>query len=238
MKRARRWAMLGMAAALVLAAPEQAPAEVETLTQFLEYDQAQGVIAYKVVLRNRGSLPVRGIKLDVDPPCREGAWELSELSKEEVGTRQFSFDLPAGQLIFQPRFSLAYTDNEGERVEIAPGQSRLATTMDFTACQVATGRVTVRFTFTNPGEEPLLFLELSSENPRLAEGSLELGDLKPGETIQKDIEFQLQPGERIFNPTVHLLYHAFYSQGTRIHRSFYTFLQPDLQRVEDALAAR
>ena len=32
MKRARRWAMLGVAAALVLAAPAQAPAELETLS--------------------------------------------------------------------------------------------------------------------------------------------------------------------------------------------------------------
>jgi hypothetical protein len=88
----------------------------------------------------------------------------------------------------------------------------------------------------NIGDEPLLFLELRSENPSFAAGALDLGDLRSGESMTQIIEFELPPGDRFFNPTLHLSYHALYSKGTRLIRNFYTFVQSDLRRVEAALS--
>ena len=90
----------------------------------------------------------------------------------------------------------------------------------------------------NRSKNPVLFLELRSENPSIAEGSLKAESLTPGETQTWVLEYQLDPGERFFNPTLHLDFHVFQSWGMESRRTFTTFLQPDLRKVESALGDR
>ena len=103
---------------------------------------------------------------------------------------------------------------------------------------LATGEVALKLVLSNFSRESLLFVEIWSESPQLPEDRISLGDLAPGEQITDEILFRLPPGEMLFNPTLHLSYHAFETEGTRFHRKFYTILQPRLDRVAEALAER
>jgi len=226
-------------ALFALALGASAPrATVETSMRFLEYDHTQGLLAYEITVRNLGGLPVSHVFLSTDPPALEGTFELSDLAKEERSSRRFTFRMPAETLLFQPRFLLAYTDYEGERIRIEQERPYLAVTVDFVECDLAAGKVAMSIALSNPNPEPVIFLELRSENPPLLGGTTGLGDLGPGDSASYIVHFSVEPDERFFNPTLYLDYHAFHSEGTRIHRSFYTILQPDLGRIEAALSAR
>lgn len=236
---------LAAALAAVLIAGSAPPAAagdpdagVEAVPRFLEYDGDAGILSYEITVRNLGSLPVSNITLESVPGSEEGVFALVDLGPEASALRRFTFRVDEDTDIFQPRFLLSYTDFEGERIRSDAGRTPLAASIDFAACDVAAGRVTLRFTLTNPHAEPLLFLELYAENPRLSDGDLFLGDLGPGATLEVDVPFRLPPGERFFNPTCYLRYHAFHTEGTRIHRLFYTLLETDLRDVEAALARR
>lgn len=235
---AARFARIAVTGALMLTLPGLAGARVETETRFLEFDARAGILAYELTVRNLGSLPVAFVELSAEPSCVEGPLEVSDLAKEHRATRRFTFRMPEGELVFQPRFTLAYTDHEGERHRIESRQSPLVTSIDFESVDLATGEVALRLDFMNPGRESLLFLELWSENPGLEAGRIAIGDLAPGERITREIPYRLPPGEQLFNPTLHVSFHAFETEGTRYHRKFYTILQPRLDRVEEALLAR
>jgi len=211
---------------------------VETQTRFLEFDDSTGSLAYEVSIRNVGNLPISDLELDSEPTSLEGRFSVDELTAGSWARRRFSFRLEPKQRIFQPRFFLAFTNDEGERIKSENERSPLAANVDFTYCDVATGWVDMVFTLTNLGEDPLLFLELRSENPPLSEGPLERKSLGPGESLSWTLEYQIEPGDIFFNPTLHLRYHSFSVSGTRLQKKFYTFLQKDLRKVQEALAAR
>lgn len=237
-----RFGWRGIAAGVVLLAglaiATSAGANVETHTRFLEFDQRGGILAYELTVRNVGSLPVGNVVLSSLPECLEGSLAVMDLAKEEQVSRRFTFQMPEGKLIFQPRFQLAFNDNEGERHRIASRQSPLILSADFAEVELSQGRVVLKLELMNPGEESLLFLELWSENPELLQGRVKLGDLATGKSLSRRFEYSLPVGEVLFNPTLHVSFHAFEADGTRIHRNFYTILQPRLDRVEEALAAR
>ncbi len=225
-------------AALILLACGDAAARVETTTRFLEYDQQAGIVAYEMTLRNLGSLPVSFVSLTAEPGSLEGPLDVSDLVKEQQASRRFTFRMPEGKFIFQPRFSLAYTDHEGQRHHVETKQSPLQMNIDFASVDVAAGEVSLKLHLGNLGTESLLFLEIWSENPPLPGGRIALGDLAPTENRQEEIDIQLTPGEKFFNPTLHFSFHAFETDGTQFHRKFYTILQPRLDRVAEALAER
>ncbi|MBN2172142.1 MAG: hypothetical protein JW819_12555 [Candidatus Krumholzibacteriota bacterium] len=231
-------AMLLLASAFPPARAGDPNAGVEAVPRFLEYDGNEGILSYEITVRNLGSLPVNHITLATEPESLEGSFALDDLGPEASALRRFTFRIDEGTNLFQPRFLLSYTDSEGERIRPDTGRSPLAASIDFAACDVAEGRVTLHFTLTNPHAEPMLFLELYTENPHLTDGTRFLGDLGPGATLEVDIPFRLPAGERLFNPTCYLRYHAFLTEGTRIHRLFYTLLETDLRQVEQALAKR
>ncbi len=223
---------------LLLLGAASVSARVETSTRFLEFDQQAGIVAYELTLRNLGSLPVSFVNLSAEPACLEGPLELSDLIKEQQVSRRFTFTMPDNEFIFQPRFSLYYTDHEGERHSIETNQSPLNVNVDFAAVDLATGEVALKLILGNIGRENLLFLEIWSENPTLPDDRISLGDLGPGERLIEEILIRIRPGEQLFNPTLHLSYHAFVPEGARFHREFYTILQPRLDRVAEALAKR
>jgi len=204
--------------------------------RFLEFDGPAGLLAYEVTLRNLSSLPVSAITLSAEPASLEGPLRVNDLSPEQQISRRFSFAMPAGSQLFQPRFSLEYRNFEGERIVVAPDRSPLLTSIDFVVVDLAAGRVRLRVDFQNPSAESLLFLELWSENPSLADGTLPLGDLGPGERRSQEFELSVPPGTLLFNPTLHISFHAFHADGTRLHRNFMTLLQPRLDRVAAALS--
>jgi hypothetical protein len=214
------------------------PTRVETSMRFLEYDAPRALLAYELTLRNVSNLAVSSVVLTAEPPCLEGPFELADLAREEQASRRFTFPMPADRQVLQPRFELAYTNFEGERIHVPPARSPLMTSVDFAAVDLETGRVSLRVDIQNPGADGLLFIKLWVENPSLAEGTLELGDLGPGERLSREFQLTLAPGELFFNPTLHFSYHAFQAEGTRLHRSFTTMLQPRLDRVAAALAAK
>jgi hypothetical protein len=220
-----------------LMAAETSRGSVETQTRFLEYDQASGSLVYEVSIRNVGRLPVSYIDLESDPPSLEGKFSVDELSSGKWAHRRFSFQLKKGQQVFQPRFRMAFTDYEGERIKSEEERSPLAANVDFSYCDLATGWVDMVFTLSNLGEEPILFLEMRSENPSLPQGVIEHESLSSGESMSWTLEFQLEPGDTFFNPTLYLSYHSFSASGTRLKKKFFTFLQSDLQKVQDTLAA-
>jgi len=231
----------GAAGALLLvalgagAAGGLSPTRVETSMRFLEYDAPRAHLAYELTLRNLSNLPVSSLVLTAEPGCMEGPFAVSELAREEQASRRFTFAMPPGTLVLQPRFDLEYTNFEGERVRVPASRPPLQTSVDFVAVDLDSGRVELRVDLQNPGAEGLLFLELWTENPSQAVGTLRLGDLGPGERRSLDLQFALPPGELLFNPTLHFSYHAFQAEGTRLHRSFTTLLQPRLDRVAAAL---
>ncbi|MCP4546445.1 MAG: hypothetical protein GY835_08285 [bacterium] len=216
----------------------QASGRVETLSRFLEYDQTQNILVYEITLRNLEQLPVSDIELTALPACEEGILEVNELRKEQRVSRRFTFKIEPGKSLFQPRFRLEYTKQDGERVYIEPSKSHIAVSIDFSHVDVAKGLVALKLSITNPNEESLIFIELKTENPKIEEGTMTLGDLKPGCSIHKEILFRTTPGDAFFNPTLYLNYHAFQTSGTKFHRNFYTVLQSDLNRVEAALKER
>ncbi len=218
-------------------AAETSQGSIETQTRFLEYDASRGSLVYEVSLRNVGNLPVSYIDLDSDPPSLEGTFSVDELTTGDWAHRRFSFELKKGQQIFQPRFRLAFTDYEGERIKSEEERSPLVANVDFSYCDIATGWVDMVFTLTNLGEEPILFLELRSENPGLPQGVIEHDSISPGDSFSWTLEFQLEPGDTFFNPTLYLSYHSFSVSGTRLKKKFFTFLQSDLSKVQEALAA-
>jgi len=224
--------------ALGIGAPAAAftPARVETTVRFLEFDGPAGRLAYEVTLRNLSSLPVSAVLLTADPPCLEGPFAAADLAPEEQRSRRFTFAMPEAGQIFQPRFSLEYRNFEGERIAVAPERTPLLTSVDFVAVDLAAGRVRLRVDFQNPGIESLLFLEFWTEHPCLAEDTVPLGDLAAGQHLSREFDFEVPPGTLLFNPTLHISYHAFHAEGTRLHRSFLTLLQPQLDRVAEALA--
>ncbi len=236
--RIKAWKSGVALTALMLIGTANVSARVETSTRFLEFDQLAGIVAYELTLRNLGSLPVSFVNLSTIPACLEGPLELSDLVKEQQVSRRFTFSMPDNEFIFQPRFSLEYTDHEGERHSIETSQSPLNVDVDFAAVDLATGEVGLKLILGNLGRENLLFLEIWSENPPLPEDRIALGDLGPGERLTEEIQIRINPGELLFNPTLHLSYHAFETDGTRFHRKFYTILQPRLDRVAEALAKR
>ncbi len=236
--RALRLAGIAVAVMLALALPGRAGARVETETRFLEFDARAGILAYEMTVRNLGSLPVSFVELSAEPACVEGPLATTDLAKEERVTRRFTFRMAEGKLVFHPRFTLAYTDHEGERHRIETGQSPLVANIDFESVDLATGEVVLQLDLSNPGRESLLFLELWSENPALPDGRIAIGDLAPGERIVRAVDYRFPPGERLFNPTLHVSFHAFETEGTRYHRKFFTVLQPRLDRVEAALNTR
>lgn len=212
-----------------------APARIETSVRFLEFDAPAGLLAYEVTLRNLSSLPVSAITLTAEPICLEGPLRVNDLDPEQQISRRFSFAMPSGSQLFQPRFSLEYRNFEGERIVVAPDRSPLLTSVDFVAVDLDAGRVRLRADFQNPSAESLLFLELWSENPSLDDGTAPLGDLGPGERLSQEFELSVPPGTLLFNPTLHVSFHAFHADGTRLHRNFMTLLQPRLDRVAEAL---
>jgi hypothetical protein len=214
------------------------PTRVETSMRFLEYDAPRALLAYEVTLRNLSNLPVSSVVLTALPACLEGAFAPGDLAREEQASRRFTFPLPSGEHVLQPRFELAYTNFEGERIHVPPTRSALLTNVDFTAVDLEAGIVTLRVSVQNPGADGLLFIELWVENPSLAEGTLELGDLAPGQRLSREVQLKVAPGDVLFNPTLHFSYHAFQAEGTRLHRSFTTLLQPRLDRVAAALGAQ
>ncbi len=214
------------------------PTRVETSMRFLEYDATRALLAYELTLRNLSNLAVSSVVLTAEPACLEGPFELGDLAREEQASRRFTFPMPTGQHVLQPRFELAYTNFEGERIHVPPTRSPLMTSVDFAAVDLETGRVSLRLDIQNPGADGLLFIEVWVENPSLAEGTLELGDLAPGERLSRELHLTLPPGELFFNPTLHFSYHAFLAEGTRLHRSFTTLVQPRLDRVAAALAVK
>ena len=221
----------------VRTASAESSSRVETTTRFVQYDEVQGLLAYEFTLRNVGSLPVSAVRLSTDPPCLEGPLEVGDLGREQQVGRRFTFKIDAQRRVFQPRFELQYTDYEGQRITVAPDRSPLILEVDFAAVDLATGRVSLRVDLNNLGTDNLLFLDLWSENPTLTEGDLALGDLEPGQSLSREVHFQLDPGERYFNPTLHLSFHALKAEGSRLHRRFYTIVQPQLDKVAAALAA-
>jgi hypothetical protein len=229
---------LGLIAPLPHRAVAYSESQVETRTRFLEYDQATGMLAYMISLRNLGNLTVSFVEVSADPPGSEGPFEISDLSKGQMVSRRFSFHLPPGQMLFQPRFNLAYTNFEGQRILIESQERLISTTVDFAECDVETGRVVLDLSIVNIGSGPLIFMELKTDNPHLEGGTLGLEDLKVGKQLKQSIEFQLDPNEIFFNPTLYLTYHAFQTESTQRHRNFITILQPDLRRIESALAER
>jgi len=228
----------GLLLAQIAAANESSKGSVETRTRFLEYDAGRSSLIYEVSLRNVGNLPVSYIELDSDPASIEGSFSVDELGSGDWAKRRFSFKLAPRQKIFQPRFVVAFTDYEGQRIRSEEERSTLAANVDFSYCDVNTGWVDMIFTLTNLGDEPLLFLELRSENPRLPQEFIEKESLSPGEEASWTLEFQLEPGETLFNPTLYLEYYAFGVSGTRLQKKFFTFLQEDLRKVQNALADR
>lgn len=229
---------LALALGALVLASASAGARVETTTRFLELDQKSGILAYELTVRNLGSLPVDAVRLECEPASLEGPLSVTVLAKEEQANRRFTFRMPEQKLIFQPRFKLTYTDNEGERHVRESEQSPLVLGVDFGAVDVARGLVTLKLDLLNTGQESLLFVELWSENPGLPVGKLAIGDLAPGTTRQQLVDFSLPPGELLFNPTLHVSFHAFEAEGTQFHRKFYTIVQSRLDRVEAALAER
>jgi len=213
------------------------PTHVETSLRFLEYDATRGLLAYEVTLRNLSSLPVSSLELSASPPCLEGPFAVGDLAREQQASRRFTFPMQSDAQLLQPRFDLAYTNFEGERIRVPATRPPLLTSVDFAAVDLAAGQVRLRVELHNPGAEGLLFLELWSENPGLAEGTLRLGDLAPGQRLSLELPFAVAPGDLLFNPTLHFSYHAFLAEGTRLHRSFTTLLQPRLDRVAAALEA-
>jgi hypothetical protein len=238
MNAGKPWRIGAALAALMIMTGATASARVETSTRFLEFDQQAGIIAYELTLRNLGSLPVSFVNLSAEPSCLEGPLEVSDLVKEQQVSRRFTFAMAENEFLFQPLFSLGYTDHEGERHSIETSQSPLNVNVDFAAVDLATGEVALKLVLSNFSRESLLFVEIWSESPQLPEDRISLGDLAPGEQITDEILFRLPPGEMLFNPTLHLSYHAFETEGTRFHRKFYTILQPRLDRVAEALAER
>jgi len=228
-------ALLVLAMAAPAGAKDESRGSVETQTRFLEYDALSGRLAYEVTVRNLGQLPVSFVELRSDPACQEGPFMVDDLGRGQSASRVFSFAMGREQQILHPRFELAFTDYEGERLRVLPQESLVAASVDFSYCDVATGWTDMAFSLTNTSPEPLLFLELRSENPSLSTGKLEAESLGPGKTVTWTLEYQLEPGETVFNPTLHLDYHQFGPTGTDQRRSFFTFLQPDLRRVEKAL---
>jgi hypothetical protein len=232
---------LPAACLLLLAGAGLSPAlaSVETLSRFLEYDQTQRLLVYEISLRNLGSLPVRRVLLESEPSAREGALKINELVKEKPFTGRLSFELPEGLQIFQPRLILSYSNHEGERIREAQDRPTLIPSTEFLACDLDSGWVEMRLSLTNPNPDPVIFLELRSENPPLdPPGTLELGDIQQGCTLSCDLRFRIDPGQRFFNPTLHISYHAYLAESTRLHRNFYTLLLPDLGRLESALEAQ
>jgi hypothetical protein len=212
---------------------------VETVTRFLEYNHRDGLMSYEISLRNLESLTISDIELESTPVSLEGAFSLRELKKGERGNRQFTFHIPSGNTLFQPRFKLAYTKQGGERVYVDPGEkSQILVNIDFRDVSLEQGRVDLLLSITNPNKESLVFMELKSENPDLAAGTITLDDLSTGESLEEIISFEIKPGEQFFNPTLYLSYHAFHTSGTKRHRNFYTIIQPDLSRVERLLLDR
>lgn len=204
--------------------------------RFLEFDGPAGRLAYEVTLRNLSSLPVSAVTLTAEPTSLEGPFRVNDLAPEQQISRRFSFAMPAGSPLFQPRFALEYRNFEGERIVVAPDRSPLLTSIDFVVVDLAAGLVRLRADFQNPSAESLLFLELWSENPGLDEGTVSLGDLGPGERRSQEFELSVPPGTLLFNPTLHISFHAFRADGTRLHRNFMTLVQPHLDRVAEALA--
>ncbi len=233
--RSRPWEIGVLLVTLMSLGAASVSARVETSMRFLEFDQQAGIVAYELTLRNLASLPVSFVSLSAEPACLEGPLELSDLVKKQQVSRRFTFTMPESEFIFQPRFNLNYTDYDGERHRIETSQSQLNVNVDFAAVDLATGEVALKLILGNLGSEDLLFLEIWSENPPLPEDRIALGDLGPGERLVDEILFRLPPGELLFNPTLHLSYHAFETDGTRFHRKFYTILQPRLDRVAEAL---
>ncbi len=219
-------------------ASESSRNKVETHTRFLEFDASTGNLVYEVSIRNLGNLPVSYLELDSDPICLEGTFHVDELGRGDWARRRFSFQLRPDQLVLQPRFTLLFTDYEGERIKSEEERGPLAANADFSFCDVNTGWVDMVFTLTNLGDEPLLFLELRSENPQLPQGLIEHESLSPGKSVSWTLEFQLEPGDTFFNPTLYLSYHSFGVAGTRLQKKFFTFIQKDLRKVEDVLAAQ
>ena len=241
--RTRVQTLIVLAATLLTAglsprAGSASESQLETTTRFLEYDQGRGLLAYLVSVRNLGSLPVSFVELRAEPGSVEGPIESSDLTKGQTISRRFSFALPPGETLFQPRFHLAYTTFEGQRIEIAPEKRLIAMSVDFVECDVKAGRVALSLAILNVSEEPLIFVELKADNPHLREGTRSLADLKVGMQLEQIVEFDLEPGETFFNPTLYLTYHAFQSESTRRHSNFLTLLQPDLRRIEAALLER
>lgn len=214
------------------------PARIETTMRFLEFDAPAGRLAYEITLRNLSSLPVSAVTLTAEPACLEGTLAINDLAPEQQVSRRFSFAMSPDSQLFQPRFSLEYRNFEGERIVVAPERSPLLTSVDFVAVDLAAGRVSLRVDFQNPGTESLLFLEFWSENPGLTEGTVSVGDLAAGEQRSQVCDFDVAPGSVLFNPTLHISYHAFQAEGTRLHRNFVTLLQPRLDRVAEVLAAK
>ena len=221
----------------VRSASAESSSRVETTTRFVQYDEVQGLLAYEFTLRNVGSLPVSAVRLSTDPPCLEGPLEVGDLGREQQVGRRFTFKIDAQRRVFQPRFELQYTDYEGQRITVAPDRSPLILEVDFAAVDLATGRVSLRVDLNNLGTDNLLFLELWSKNPTRTEGDLALGDLEPGQSLSREVHLPLDPGERYFNPTLHLSFHALKAEGSRLQRRFYTIVQPQLDKVAAALAA-
>jgi len=219
-------------------AGESSKGSLETTTQFLEYRADESLIVYELTMRNVGNLPLSYIALDSEPASVEGAFLVDELGSGGTAKRTFSFLLEPEQRVFQPRFRAVFTDHDGERILSEEERSPLATNIDFSYCDVNAGWLDMDFTLSNLGDEPLLFLVLRSENPPLSGESLKLDSLGPGEGHRWTLEFQLEPGETLFNPTLHLEYYAFGVSGTRLQKKFFTFLQEDLRKVEMALAER
>ena len=214
------------------------PTHVETSMRFLEYDAPGALLAYELTLRNLSNLPVASLVLTAEPACVEGPFAVGELAREEQASRRFTFPMPAGSQVLQPRFDLEYTNFEGERIRVPASRPPLLTSVDFAAVDLETGQVSLRVDLQNPSEEGLLFVELWVENPGLAEGTLRLGDLGPGQRLSLELPLALPPGELFFNPTLHFSYHAFRAEGTRLRRSFVTLLQPRLDHVAAALAGQ
>ena len=236
-------AIRGILIAMTMLAPSLAFAgnsigsNVETHTRFLEFDTSTGNLVYEVSIRNLGNLPVSYLDLESDPISLEGTFSVDELGRGDWARRRFSFKLNPGQLVLQPRFTLGFTSYDGERIKSEEERSSLVANADFSFCDVTTGWVDMVFTLTNLGEDPLLFLELRSENPELPKGLIEHESMSPGESVSWTIEFQLEPGDTFFNPTLYLSYHSFGVSGTRLQKKFFTFIQKDLRKVEEALKA-
>lgn len=211
---------------------------VETSVRLLEYDADRGTLIYDVSLRNLGRLPVTFVHLDSDPASEHGPLELLELRRGQIHSHRFSFQLQEDQFLFRPVFKLEFTDAEGRRVRENTSDAHLTCNVDFATCDVKAGVVTLDLSVSNVADDPMLFMELTCENPPLAGDMMELGDVSPGETIYTQVTLQLSPGSLFFHPTLHISYYAFDVKGAFRFKSFITMLQPDLRKVERELLMR